>query len=128
MICADLREPDAILDHPEVRGLLDSGEPIGLLMTAVMMFVSDASDPWALVSRYVARSGRQLPVAVAHHRRLQAAGRGRRVPLRLRQATEHMYFRSKTEIERFFAGLEIVPPYEGAEPGVTYSGLWGPRT
>src|SRR6201995_6047113 len=56
-ICADLREPDAILGHPSVRALLDSGEPTGLLMTAVLMFVSDASDPWGLVSRYVRAVG-----------------------------------------------------------------------
>ena len=36
-----------------------------------------------------------------------------------------MYFRSKAKVERFFNGLELVPPYEGAEPGVTFTGLWG---
>src|ERR1700734_856330 len=41
VICADLREPDSILGHPSVRALLESGEPTGLLMTAVLMFVSD---------------------------------------------------------------------------------------
>jgi hypothetical protein len=40
-------------------------------------------------------------------------------------ATEHMYFRSKAKVERFFEGLELAPPYEGAEPGVTFTGLWG---
>ena len=40
-------------------------------------------------------------------------------------ATEHMYFRSKAKVERFFEGLELVQPYEGAEPGVTFTGLWG---
>ena len=38
VLCADLREPEAILGHPAVRALLESGEPIGLLMTAVLMF------------------------------------------------------------------------------------------
>jgi len=31
----------------------------------------------------------------------------------------------KPMLERFFAGLETVPPYEGAPPAITYSGLWG---
>jgi hypothetical protein len=48
---ADLREPDAILDHQALRKPIDLSEPVGLLMTGVMMFVSDTSDPWALVSR-----------------------------------------------------------------------------
>ena len=38
---------------------------------------------------------------------------------------EHMYFRSKAKVERFFSGLDLVPPYEGAEPGVAFTGLWG---
>ena len=25
----------------------------------------------------------------------------------------------------FFDGLELVPPYEGAEPGICYTGVWG---
>jgi hypothetical protein len=40
-------------------------------------------------------------------------------------ATEHMYFRSKAKVERFFTGLALVEPYEGAGPGVTFTGLWG---
>src|SRR6201986_1278790 len=53
VICADLREPESILGHPEVTGLIVSREPVGLLLTAVMMFVSDDSDPWAHVARDV---------------------------------------------------------------------------
>lgn len=126
VICADLRDPDAILGHPDVAGLIDPAEPTGLLMTAVLMFVPDADDPWRLVSRYVGalRSGSYLslshltddnkpPVAVdAFHRVFD-------------KATEQMHFRSKEQIERFFAGLELVPPYAGADPAITYSGLWG---
>jgi hypothetical protein len=126
VLCADLRDPDSILAHPKVRELLDSGEPTGLLMTAVLMFVSDASDPWDLVSRYVhaVKPGSFLslshltddakpPVAVSEFRQV------------FDHATEHMYFRSRTAIARFFDGLEIAEPYPGGERALTYSGLWG---
>ncbi|MGH3252702.1 MAG: SAM-dependent methyltransferase, partial [Trebonia sp.] len=53
MLCADLREPDSVLDHPAVKRLIDPALPTGLLMTAVLMFVSDAADPWRLVSTYM---------------------------------------------------------------------------
>jgi hypothetical protein len=33
--------------------------------------------------------------------------------------------RTRTEIERFFKDLEIVPPYPGADPVVTFAGVWG---
>ena len=36
-----------------------------------------------------------------------------------------MYFRDRAGVERFFDGLEIVPPYPGAKAAVTYAGLWG---
>lgn len=126
VICADLREPDSILDHPELRKLIDFGEPVGLLLTGVMMFVSDASDPWALVSRYVSalRPGSYLSLShLTDDYKPPAAAEGFRAVFDT--ATEHMYFRSKAKVERFFAGLELVPPYEGAEPGVTFTGLWG---
>ena len=32
---------------------------------------------------------------------------------------------TRSEIERFFEGMEIVPPYEGAGQVVAHVGLWG---
>jgi S-adenosyl methyltransferase len=126
VLWADLRAPESILDSAAVRELINLEEPIGVLMTAVLMFVSDAADPWGLVDTYLKTvpSGSYLslshitddakpPVAVdAFHQVFD-------------HATEQMHFRSKAEVARFFDGLEVVPPYPGAEPTVTYSGLWG---
>jgi hypothetical protein len=36
-----------------------------------------------------------------------------------------VYRRPRAEVERFFTGLELVPPYKGAKPALTYPGLWG---
>jgi S-adenosyl methyltransferase len=126
VICADLREPDMILDHPELRRLIDLGEPVGLMLTGVMMFISDASDPWALVSRYVDALVPGSFLALSHltdDYKPPIAAEGFRAVFDT--ATEHLYFRSKAKVERFFEGLELLPPYEGAEPGVTFTGLWG---
>ena len=49
---ADLRDPDAIFGHPDLRNLIDFDQPIGLLMLAALHFISDEDDPWGLVSRY----------------------------------------------------------------------------
>jgi S-adenosyl methyltransferase len=40
-------------------------------------------------------------------------------------ATEGAYPRPRAEIARFFAGLDLVPPYGGAEPDLTNVGQWG---
>ena len=126
VLWADLREPESIFDSAAVRELIDPAEPTGLLMTAVLMFVSDAADPWSLVDTCVKAvpPGSYLslshltddakpPVAVdAFHQVFD-------------HATEQMHFRSKAQVARFFDGLEVVPPYTDAPPTLTYSGLWG---
>jgi S-adenosyl methyltransferase len=126
VICADLREPATILDHPAVAELIDFREPAGLLLTAVMMFVSDGSDPWRLVARYVGALAPGSYLALSHltddYKPPVTAERFRAV---FDNATEHLYFRSRTEIARFFDGLEMIPPYEGAEPAICYTGVWG---
>jgi hypothetical protein len=40
-------------------------------------------------------------------------------------ATEHLYFRDRSAVVSFFDTLELVPPYPGAKPEVTYAGVWG---
>lgn len=125
LITADLREPGLILDHPELHRLIDFGEPVGLLMTAVMHFVADGSDPWSLVARYMTAVAPGSYLALSH-------GTADHFPPRPIQAgvdtyanaTEHVYLRPRAEVERFFDGLDLVSPYPGAEPAVTYVGLW----
>lgn len=126
VICADLREPETILGNPAVQALIDPHEPTGLLLTAVMMFVSDSSDPWSLVSRYVRAMAPGSYVSLSHltdDAKPPAAVEGfRRV---FDKATEHMHFRSRGQVSRFFDGLELIPPYRGARPELTYTGVWG---
>ena len=126
VICADLREPASILENPGLVKMIDFSQPTGLLMTGVMMFVSDPADPWALVRTYVDAIAPASYLSLSHltddYKPPVAAEGFRRV---FDTATEHMYFRSKAKVERFFDGLELVSPYEGAEPQVTFTGLWG---
>jgi S-adenosyl methyltransferase len=126
VLCADLRDPDSILDHPAVRKLIDPAEPTGLLLTAVLMFVADADDPWGLVARYLEELRPDSYLSLSHltddAKPPLAVDGLRRV---FDDATAQMHFRSKAQVARFFDGLELVPPYEGATPAITYGGLWG---
>jgi len=91
-----------------------------------MMFVSDDADPWAQVARYVDALAPGSYLALSHltddYKPPVMAERFRAV---FDGATERLYFRSRAGITRFFDGLELVPPYEGAEPGICYTGVWG---
>jgi len=126
VICADLREPDTILGHPDLTGLIDFTRPAGLLLTAVMMFVSAASDPHDLVARYIDVLAPGSYLALSHLtddcKPPKAAERFRAV---FDRATEQLHFRSREEIARFFGGLQLIPPYEGAQAAPCYTGVWG---
>jgi hypothetical protein len=51
VIQADLRNPRDILDDPETRRLIDFEKPVGILLAAVLHFIPDQDDPWAIVAR-----------------------------------------------------------------------------
>jgi hypothetical protein len=126
VIQADVREPDSILENHGVQAMLYRREPTGLLMHGVMAFVDDASDPWALVSRYVRAMAPGSYLSLSHvtdDAKPPAAIAG--VRLVLENATACPNFRGKAEVARFFDGLEMVPPFAGAPPGLTYAGMWG---
>jgi S-adenosyl methyltransferase len=126
VICADLREPESILEHPDLRNVIDFGQPVGLLTTAVFHFVSDTSDPWTLLSRYVDVLSPGSYLSLSHftddYKPPVAAEDFRAV---FDAAADHLYYRSRAKVERFFNGLELVRPYQGADPGVTFAGYWG---
>ena len=126
VVTADMRDPGAVLGDPELRRLIDFAEPAGMLMTAVMHFVADEDDPWGLVARYMAAVPPGSYLALSHGtfdkmvpNQIQA---GKEIYAR---ATENIYMRSRADVERFFDGLELEPPYEGAGRELTYVGLWG---
>ena len=49
---ADGREPEALLAEGHLRGLFDLGQPVGLLMVALLHFVPDDQDPLGILARY----------------------------------------------------------------------------
>jgi hypothetical protein len=50
-VTADIRDPDKILDDPTVREFTDSGQPVGLLLLAILHHVNDDEDPGGIVAR-----------------------------------------------------------------------------
>jgi hypothetical protein len=126
VVTADLRDPEAVLGHPETRRLIDFGEPAGLVATDVMHFVADTSDPWLLIARFMAALAPGSYLALSH-------ATGDRMPPRqagdvqeiLDKNAVEFYGRSRPEVERFFKGLDLVSPNDDATGGLTYVGLWG---
>jgi hypothetical protein len=125
-VVGDVRDRDGILKHPDVLRVLNFDEPVALLITAVIHFFPDEDDPWGIVRSYLDElpSGSYLVLSSGTHDNQSPTAVQRAVEA-YQNATSQLYPRSKAEIERFFEGLELVPPYEGAAPEVTFGGLWG---
>jgi hypothetical protein len=126
VILGDLRDPDQVLADPELRELIDFTEPVGLLMTAVVHFVADESDPWGLIRRYLAALAPGSYLALSHltsdHKPPRAVHEFRRV---FNRATEQVHFRSRPEVERLFEGLDMVSAHDPEAPGrLCYVGDW----
>ncbi|MGH3277478.1 MAG: SAM-dependent methyltransferase [Streptosporangiaceae bacterium] len=126
LVTADLREPETVLENPLLRALIDFSQPVGVLLTAVMHFIADSSDPWGLVRRYMGAMPPGSYLALSHvtydNLPPQVAAMGQQV---YEQATSNVHARTHAEVTRFFDGLELVSPYAGAQPALTFVGLWG---
>jgi trans-aconitate methyltransferase len=118
-IDADLRDPDKIFSDPGVRRLINFDEPVGLLLVAVLHFITDEEDPWGLLSRYRSYLPPGSHIAVAHatneDRPAEAAQRMTEV---YEKASAPFVFRGRKQIRSLFDGLDLL------DPGLTFCPDW----
>ena len=118
VVLVDVREPAHILDHPDVRRLIDFEEPVALLLVAVLHFLSDKEEP----GRVVATLRDALPAGsflILSHATSDFADR-RDAAAVYNQATASLNLRSRAQVEAFFEGFDLV------EPGVAQIPFWRP--
>jgi SAM-dependent methyltransferase len=122
IIQADTREPQAILDHPEVSRLLDFGRPIAVLITSVLLFLTEDDEAYRVVRalRDALAPGSYLAISHAFSEEVSPE-QVEEVTKLYAAAGSPIKGRSGAQIERFFDGLELV------EPGLVYLPLWRPE-
>jgi hypothetical protein len=115
----DLLEPDKILADPTLERLIDFGEPAALLFLSILHFVADEADPAGLIARLASPFPAGTHVAISHATPdiVPAVNDVERV---FDHATEQAHVRSRAEVQRLVAGMEIV------EPGLTWPPEWHP--
>jgi S-adenosyl methyltransferase len=109
-LLADLRDPRAVLEDPRVQGLIDLGQPVGLLFCAVLHFVRrDAAA--GIVAQYCRPlpSGSQLAIATACADEMSAAGLNRIEAIYEKSSTP-IVFRSQAEVAQLFEGFNLTKP------------------
>jgi hypothetical protein len=109
---ADLRDPAAILRDPATRGTLDFGQPIALMLVAVLHFISDEEKPAQLIATLLDAlpSGSYLVAShlTAEHVSARQAAEGGQP---YQQAQIPLQARDSDVFTRLaFSGLELVPP------------------
>jgi hypothetical protein len=111
---ADLRRPDRIIQSPEVWATLDLEQPVALLLVAVMHFILDDDGPYDLVSRLVGAlpSGSYLVISNATTDFMPPEQRAllEMADANAERREDRVRLRSQAEVERFFDGLELLPP------------------
>jgi hypothetical protein len=121
MISGDLRDPERILSHPDLRMLIDFSRPAALFMTLVLHFITAGDDPRAIVGRLRDELCPGSFLVLSH-----VTGDGQdpgplaEIGATYDHANASLIMRSHAEVVTFFDGFEL------ADPGVVFLSQWRP--
>lgn len=121
VVQADLRDPDRILEHPDLRDLIDLRQPVGVLAVAVLHFLDD-HDSVAVVSRFreVMAPGSYLVISHASPGTRSDGDIGEVADTYREKTTAPLWIRTPEQIRAYFTGLDLV------DPGLVPVQDWGP--
>jgi S-adenosyl methyltransferase len=121
VITADMRDPDAVLNHPDTVSFIDFSRPVAVLSVAVFHFIPDSDDPFGIVRRFRETMAPGSCLVLSH---LTTSGPPAaevdQVVEVYKNATSPMVFRSREVIEGFFTGTELL------DPGLVRPWQWRP--
>jgi O-methyltransferase involved in polyketide biosynthesis len=108
-IQADLRDTDTILKAAACT--LDLTRPVAILLIAVLHFIPDADDPYAIVARLMDAVPSGSYLVMAHAASDIAPEAGAEMARRYNQMSSATITpRTRDQVARFFDGLDLLPP------------------
>jgi hypothetical protein len=118
---ADLRRPETILGHPDTDKLIDFSQPVAIMLVAMLHFIVDADNPAEIVATFRERMAPGSYIVISHDTRTgPSASAIAQAEDVYQRANAPLLFRSREEIEGFFAGFELI------DPGLVYVSQWRP--
>ncbi|MEV4378029.1 SAM-dependent methyltransferase [Streptosporangium sp. NPDC049644] len=135
VIQADLRDPEAILGHPDLRRFIDFDQPVGLLLLAILHHIRDDEDPAGLAARLLAPlpSGSYLVISHFHNpgeEHPDASAQALDAERIFNESLGCGRWRTREEILGYFSGTEILEPglvplaeWRAQPDDFTYSGI-----
>ncbi|BCJ49056.1 hypothetical protein Asp14428_05310 [Actinoplanes sp. NBRC 14428] len=116
----NLYDVDGILGSPELTGTLDLREPVAVLLLAILHFLDDDADPYAIVARLMDALPAGSYLVLSHITADHDPESWARFAEIMRRQGITTRLRDRPEVARFFTGLELV------EPGVVPILRWRP--
>lgn len=118
---ADFRDPKDILDR--AAATLDFSQPVGLILFGVLHFVDDTDRPDQIVADLLDAVPSGSYLALSHFAKDDEDTALNAMLAEMdKQTGDSVVRRTRSEVERFFDGMDIVPP------GVVETELWHPPT
>jgi SAM-dependent methyltransferase len=121
IVLADLRDPEAILNHPTTRELLDFSQPVALLLVAILHFIADEDRPADILATFRAALPPGSYIVISHVTKdFRSEAAEGVASVYNSQATAPLALRSHLAITSFFDGWQLI------EPGLVQLPLWRP--
>jgi len=122
VVAGDLRSPKHVLDHPDLRRLVDLDRPVGVLLNAVLHFVPDDDEAGGIVSELADTVAEGSFIGISHASADEMADGAQRTESLYNQSVAAMAMRTHAEVRALFGDLDLV------EPGVVKIPMWRPES
>jgi S-adenosyl methyltransferase len=116
----DLRQPEDILDSPQLSKVIDLSQPVAVLMVAVLHFVPDSDRPDDAIQAFHERVVPGSYLALSHSTADGQKSTAEQVEGIYQAASDSLVLRPAARVRELFTGWDLV------EPGLVWVPQWRP--
>ncbi|MDX3767868.1 SAM-dependent methyltransferase [Streptomyces sp. AK08-01B] len=109
-VAADITDPDALMSSVEDSAVLGFDKPIAFSLNALMHFITDPHDPYAIVRRLLDPLPAGSALAMNHCTPDFDPDTWNQVAEIYTQSGSPVQFRSHSDVRRLFDGLDLIAP------------------
>ncbi|WP_017558499.1 SAM-dependent methyltransferase [Nocardiopsis baichengensis] len=120
VVTADIREPRTVIDHPEVRELIDFDRPVCVMLCGILHHILDEEDPDGIVAAFRDAAASGSYFFITNFTRLGDAPESVELERVLLSQLGTGRVRTPDELLGYFAGMELLAP------GLVPLPLWRP--
>jgi S-adenosyl methyltransferase len=119
-LLANVRCVEHVLEHPDLRRLIDLDEPVAMMMTDTLLHVPDQDNPAALVAAYMDAVCPGSYLGLSQFSQTRHLLDGLALFTQMYGEPPQIPLREPEQLARLFTGLDII------EPGIVSIPIWHP--